>query len=206
MAANINTAYREYIENSGSLENVISHGEGIVRYFSGKYGNGLDSEDLYQTGMLGILRAVRTFDSSRGVAFSTWASACVISEIRHYVRNEKICCRDTAFSDCFSEMDEDENTISYKLQKQMSFHLSLEDKIMIEDAIARLKPLQHKVIYALFYTGLTQQQTASILGITQRQVSRIKSAAIKILKSILDSDSFRLSDSEKSFRLIKNSK
>ena len=38
---------------------------------------GGDSEDLIQEGMLGLLTAIRSFDSGRDAAFRTFAEVCV---------------------------------------------------------------------------------------------------------------------------------
>lgn len=199
MIVNINTAYRKFAEKKGSIENVISEGEGIIRHFAGMYGQSLDSDDLYQTGVVGLLKAVKTFDESRGSAFSTWACACVISEIRHYVRREQAYLRDEDCTDYSDDSLSEEINLSKQLQKQTSFHLDLEDKILLEEAFVKLKPLQNKVVDLIFFHGMTQQQTADELGMTQRRVSRIKCGALKVLRSIMDSDSFRLMDEKKQF-------
>lgn len=45
---------------------------------------GIDWEDLVQAGRIGVVRAQKTFDPSRGIKFSTYASWW----IRHYMRRE----------------------------------------------------------------------------------------------------------------------
>lgn len=206
MAVNINTAYRKYKENQGTLDSIIDGGEGIIRYYSKIYGGGLDSDDLYQTGVVGLIKAVRTFDPSHGASFSTWACACVISEIRHYVRHETACSRCEDCSDSIEAVTDREWAIAAELQREKSFHLALDDKIMLEQAFSKLKPLQHKVVEALFFKGMTQQQTANELGLTQRKVSRVKCAAIDTLRSLLDVDNFQISSSKNSFKLMKSTK
>lgn len=42
---------------------------------------GADGEDLIQEGMLGLLKAVRSFDSSKGVPFEAFANMCVTRQI-----------------------------------------------------------------------------------------------------------------------------
>jgi len=51
-----------------------------------KYGCGFDYSDLYQSGTLGLIKATKSYNGR--ALFSTWASWCVISEIRHFVRGE----------------------------------------------------------------------------------------------------------------------
>ena len=79
-----------------------------------------------------------------------------------------------------------------KIDHVQSFHLALEDKIALEQAMKKLGSLQKKVVDALFYRGLTQQQVADELGISQRRVSRVKCAALGLLQELVDPASFHL--------------
>jgi RNA polymerase sporulation-specific sigma factor len=45
--------------------------------------------DVEQEGMIGLLRAARTFNSSYNVSFATYASRCISNEIYMYYRREK---------------------------------------------------------------------------------------------------------------------
>ncbi len=57
----------------------------IVRRY---YGRGVDSEDLYQLGCLGFLKAVRGFDPAFGTQFSTYAVPKIAGEIRRFLRDD----------------------------------------------------------------------------------------------------------------------
>ena len=48
---------------------------------------GGDSEDLVQEGLLGLLDAIREFDSRRDAAFATFAQVCVQNRLRSAVRS-----------------------------------------------------------------------------------------------------------------------
>jgi len=48
---------------------------------------GGDSEDLFQEGMLGLLSAIRTFDSEKGVKFSTYAELCIRRRIYSAIKS-----------------------------------------------------------------------------------------------------------------------
>lgn len=69
-----------------------------------------------------------------------------------------------------------------------TFKLPLEDIITLKTAFSRLKKLQRKVIYYIFEKDLTQTKIARKLGISQRQVSRIKDSALKELKEDIERD------------------
>lgn len=216
MAADINAAYNEYVrkKDTAALERLVADGEGLVRHFAAMYGAGLDLDDLYQTGVIGLLRAVKTYDPCRGTAFSTWASSCIVSEIRHYVRSEHSYMYPEN-ADNLEGLDPEsgprvrlslssvpdfdaENCLSLSPRP---FDLEVENRVALEQAYKRLGELQRKIINALFYRQMTQRQAADELGITQRRVSRQKCAALKILRKLLEAPNFKLIDSKDSFRL-----
>ena len=69
-----------------------------------------------------------------------------------------------------------------------SFRLPIEDLISLEFALNKLKKLQRKVVSYIFIKDLTQDKTAKKLAISQRQVSRIKNEALKLLKEELENN------------------
>ena len=48
---------------------------------------GSDHEDVVQEGMIGLFKAVRDFDPTRGASFRNFASQCVTAQIRNAVRD-----------------------------------------------------------------------------------------------------------------------
>ena len=75
-----------------------------------------------------------------------------------------------------------------KSKNYETFKLPMEDIIALKIAFSRLKKLQRKVIYYIFEKDLTQTKAAHKLGISQRQVSRIKDSALKELKEDIERD------------------
>ena len=57
----------------------------VTRRFTG---SGVESDDLYQLGCLGFLKAVDGFDSSFGTQFSTYAVPKIAGEIRRFLRDD----------------------------------------------------------------------------------------------------------------------
>ena len=57
----------------------------IVRRF---FGRGVDPDDLYQLGCLGLLKAIRGFDAAYGTRFSTYAVPKISGEIRRFLRDD----------------------------------------------------------------------------------------------------------------------
>ena len=61
---------------------------GLVHRCANKFrGRGIEYEDLYSAGCIGLLKAVRAFDSCRGVKFSTYAVPVILGEIKRLFRD-----------------------------------------------------------------------------------------------------------------------
>jgi RNA polymerase sigma-B factor len=66
-----------------------------------------------------------------------------------------------------------------------SFRLPIEDKLVLEQALKKLDKIQRRVIYLLFYKDLTQTQAAEVLGMNQRQVSRILHKSLEQMSVVM---------------------
>lgn len=61
---------------------------GLVRLCAGKFkGKGIEYEELYSAGCMGLLKATKGFDSSRGVRFSTYAVPVILGEMKQLFRD-----------------------------------------------------------------------------------------------------------------------
>lgn len=57
----------------------------VVRRFTGR---GCEPEDLYQLGMLGLIKAIDRFDLELGLQFSTYAVPIIQGEIKRFLRDD----------------------------------------------------------------------------------------------------------------------
>ena len=57
----------------------------IVKRFAGR---GYEAEDLFQTGTIGLMKAIDHFDLSYDVKFSTYAVPLIAGEIRRFLRDD----------------------------------------------------------------------------------------------------------------------
>ena len=69
-------------------EVLIEKNLGLVHLCANRFrGRGVEYEELYSAGCVGLLKAVRAFDSSRGVQFSTYAVPVILGEIKRVFRD-----------------------------------------------------------------------------------------------------------------------
>jgi len=78
-----------------------------------------------------------------------------------------------------------------KDEKLISFQLPIEDKIVLETALQRLKDIEQQVIYSHFYRGFNQTEIAKMLGISCNYVSHILRNSTRKLRKILVTDEVR---------------
>ncbi|MDE6724291.1 MAG: RNA polymerase sporulation sigma factor SigG, partial [Ruminiclostridium sp.] len=70
---------REELIN-GNLRLVLS----VIQRFNGR---GENPDDLFQVGVIGLIKAIDNFDTSLDVKFSTYAVPMIIGEVRRYLRD-----------------------------------------------------------------------------------------------------------------------
>ena len=81
---------RIHKDDEKALELLIVNNEkliwSIVHRFKGRY----ESEDLFQIGCMGMIKAARRFDLSLGLMFSTYAVPVIMGEIQKFLRDDGI--------------------------------------------------------------------------------------------------------------------
>ena len=74
-----------------ATETLVEGNMGLVKSIAMRFrGRGTEYEDLVQIGTMGMLKAIKSFDSSKGCAFSTYAVPLITGEIRRHLRDDGI--------------------------------------------------------------------------------------------------------------------
>lgn len=75
--------------DNGAREKLVTENSGliwsVVKRF---YGRGYDPEDLFQIGVIGLLKSIDKFDFQYDVKFSTYAVPMILGEIRRFLRDD----------------------------------------------------------------------------------------------------------------------
>ena len=218
--------------DDAACERVVEENSGLVwavvkRY----YGCGVDSEDLFQLGCIGLSKAIRGFDTQYGTQFSTYAVPKIAGEIRRFIRDDGAIKvgrtmrekgqsvwsarerlrgalgREPLLSELARELQlppeevaaiELANIAPESLQRETAEGFTLEstlaaepqelpllEKLSLRSAIEALPEREKLTIVLRYYRGMTQQQAARILGVSQVQVSRLERRAITALREAL---------------------
>ena len=101
---------------------------------------------------------------------------------------EDIAAADTAtaaVASLQSETGEDGLTLEGMLSDEGSMEEDVVERVTLRAAIDALPERERQVIFLRYYKGLTQEQSARVVGVSQVQVSRIEKKAMEKLREKL---------------------
>ena len=174
-------------------EKLIKHNLRLVAHIANKYkSNYSDADDLISVGSIGLIKAVRTFDTDKASTFSTYASRCIENEILMLFRSEKKLGGEISLDSTIG-IDKDGNDMSLSdiladpkedLEYLTSRKLALE-KV---ESLAKSKLDKRELFVISHRYGLfkklpkTQKEIADRLHISRSYISRIEKVALKKIK------------------------
>ena len=75
--------------DKGAREVLIEKNLGLVHHIVRRFaGRGYEMEDLFQIGVIGLIKAIDKFDLSLGLKFSTYAVPMITGEIKRFLRDD----------------------------------------------------------------------------------------------------------------------
>ena len=219
--------------DNDACQQVLTENVGLIWSIVKRYsGCGVGTDDLYQLGCIGFIKAVKGFDLTYGTQFSTYAVPKIAGEIRRFLRDDgsvkvgrslrekgqtlfytrerlrHTLGREPELSELAQEtgMTVEEvaavelaNGPLESLQQETIDGLTLEstlgtdspeegmvEKIALREAIDSLPERERITILLRFFRGMTQEQTARILKVSQVQVSRLERKGLAKLREILE--------------------
>ncbi|MBR4073442.1 MAG: sigma-70 family RNA polymerase sigma factor [Clostridia bacterium] len=76
------------VRDIGARDEFIEENLGLVHSICRRFsGRGIDYDDLFQTGCIGLIKAVEAFDEDRGLCFSTYAFPVIMGEVKRLFRD-----------------------------------------------------------------------------------------------------------------------
>ena len=150
-----------------------------------------DVDELISIGTVGLIKAIDSFDSSKGTRLATYASRCIENEILMYLRrNSKVKAEISFYEPLNIDWDGNELLLSDILGTENDTVYNLiedeVDKQLLFMALKSLNDREKEIVRLRF--GLngarekTQKEVADMLGISQSYISRLEKKIIKRLK------------------------
>lgn len=80
---------RAQVRDEAAMESLVRHNTALVKSIVKKYlGRGVEFDDLFQIGCLGLVKAIRNYDEQFNVRFSTYAVPMIAGEIKRFLRDD----------------------------------------------------------------------------------------------------------------------
>ena len=178
--------------DDGARNELIEHNLRLVAHIVKKYYNtGADQDDMISIGTIGLIKAVSTFNTDKGIHLATYASRCIENEILMFFRNQKKTAQDVFISDPI-DTDKDGNTLT--LIDVIADKSDIADEIDTKIKVEKLRVIlpvclteRERLIIEIRYglcgrEELTQREIAKKLNISRSYVSRIEKSALEKLR------------------------
>ncbi|MBQ8177827.1 MAG: RNA polymerase sporulation sigma factor SigK [Clostridia bacterium] len=165
----------------------------LVVYIAKRFDNtGMDMEELISVGTIGLIKAVKSYNSEKKIKLATYASRCIENEILMYLRKmvktksevsldeplnvdyegNKLLLSDVLGTDGGEIYREVENEVEKGILRELFMKLSERDRSII------------CMRYGLYgVEEKTQKEIADMMGISQSYISRLEKRILEKLKS-----------------------
>ena len=165
----------------------------IVKKYAPTYNK--DTDDLISIGTIGLIKAINSFDGSKGIRLATYAARCIQNEILMVMRSGKKEQKEVSLQDPIG-VDKEGHSISllgimYSDDEDVADMVSLKMQVvkLYEAMTAHLKDREKEVIQMRYglcgNSAKTQREIADMMGISRSYVSRIETKALKKLSAAL---------------------
>ena len=210
------------------IEKIINESVGLIWEIAKKF-YGIDKADLYQAGVLGIIKAYYNYRNDESTKFSTYAYKYIYGEM-YLVANSKSIKVSKDILKLVKMIEHGRNLLAQKLlhtpsnkelaafleipeekieqalmyassvlsidndtEDERSLHetiayeetITQDDKMLLNESMNTLNPLEKDIITSRYYEDLTQSETARKLGITQVMVSRYESKSLAKMREFM---------------------
>ncbi len=192
----------EYLKRykNGDLEAkniIIEHNLRLVAHIIKKYcSNTNEQDDLISIGTIGLIKAVNTFDNSKGIKLATYASRCIENEVLMYFRSQRKSSQDISINEPIdSDSEGNPLTLMDIISVEDTIVDDIDNNLMIKKlykCVEELEDEREKTIIILRYglygkKAMTQIEISQILKISRSYVSRIEKKVIeKLRKKLLE--------------------
>lgn len=158
-------------------EQMILSNHGIVFSVMKNLSIPLTDEDMFQTGIIGLLKAINTFDTSKGYQFSTYAFPIVRNELLIAFRKSKRSVVAAFSLDDNADIGNGESVpYAEMIADGKDYEENVVNSMLAQQIFERLESREKHIFTMFFMENRTQSEISKALGISQSYVSRIISS------------------------------
>lgn len=160
------------------------------------YSSASDQDDLISIGTIGLIKAISTFDGSKGARLATYAGRCIQNEILMYFRSQRKSAGDISLSDVIENGSDGGLSVMDVLASDEDLfeqaHIRSETRRLLGLLDGTLTPREKEIItlrYGLLnQKPLPQREVAVKLGISRSYVSRLETKALEKLRDAMEGE------------------
>lgn len=169
----------------------------LVAHIAKKYySENREIDDLISIGIIGLIKAINTYNPDKGIRLVTYASRCIENELLMMLRGEKKRNREISLNEPIG-VDKEGNSISL-MEVTCINELDVlsrmehdEDVIRVRAYVEQILNEREREIIILRYglnekQPMTQKAVGDLLNISRSYVSRIEKRALEKLKKAFD--------------------
>lgn len=119
------------------LTEIILSNENLIYSVINKYGKYYDFDDLYQVGVMGIIKAYNNYKSDMNTKFTSYAYSYIFGEIIKYINDNKCFKISKENRNLYKKINEAKTLLTQKLMKEpsnyeLSLFLEVDEKLIDE--------------------------------------------------------------------------
>lgn len=180
------------VNNDYARSKLIEHNLRLVLYISKRFESPkAELEDLVSVGVVGLVKAVDSFNMEKNIKLATYASRCIENEILMHLRKVNRTLNDISLDEPLSVDDEGSELMIADIIPATDDTYNIvefeDEKKYLRQTLSKLDEREKQIITLRYGLNgqeeLTQKEVADLLEISQSYISRLEKKILKKLKS-----------------------
>lgn len=182
-----------------AFDKLVEHNMRLVAHIAKKYASDRhEFDDIISIGSIGLIKAVKSFNSDKSTHLVTYASKCIDNEILMYLRATKKQKNEISLSEPVGVDKEGNEVTLIDILKSGDVDVidNVDTRFQVRKMLKKMTDLlddrENRVMILRYGLGgrkpLTQRETAKILNISRSYVSRIEKSAFNKIKNGMCAD------------------
>lgn len=184
----LNRILRKYQNGDKSAaDDFITAMEPAIRKLATELGQGVEIEDLVQSGRVGVCKSMKTYNPTLGAGIFTWAYNNARFEMQHFIRD---CGSIVRLPSNLSPGERDEIRLRRVDMENVDAPSLDAEPSAVHFAMSRLTPRERLIINARFHEKLTRREIAESYNISPSVAKRIERTALEKIRKVIDDSSY----------------